>query len=70
MQWDGTPNFGDVVYYQCEEGYYTRGLRNYSACGENGLWEEMDLSCEGATFYDPKKKTTDGLFSVYIILDL
>ncbi|KAM4745095.1 sushi domain-containing protein 1 [Anableps anableps] len=46
IQWDGTPHFGDVVYYQCEEGYYTRGLRNFSACGENGFWEDVDLSCE------------------------
>ncbi|XP_017161976.1 sushi domain-containing protein 1 isoform X3 [Poecilia reticulata] len=46
MQWDGTPHGGTVVYYQCEEGYYTRGPRNYSECGENGLWEDVDLSCE------------------------
>ncbi|XP_047237872.1 sushi domain-containing protein 1 isoform X2 [Girardinichthys multiradiatus] len=46
MQWDGTPRIGNVVYYQCEKGYYARGLRNYSSCGENGLWEDVDLSCE------------------------
>ncbi|XP_056274293.1 sushi domain-containing protein 1 isoform X3 [Pseudoliparis swirei] len=44
--WDGTSHIGTVVHYQCEEGYYTSGLRNYSVCGENGLWEDIDLWCE------------------------
>ncbi|XP_059193910.1 sushi domain-containing protein 1 isoform X1 [Centropristis striata] len=44
--WDGTSHVGSGVYYQCEEGYYTRSLRNYSVCGENGLWEDIDLWCE------------------------
>lgn len=48
--WEGVSHHGSVVYYQCEEGYYTRSLRNYSVCGENGLWEDTDLLCEGATF--------------------
>lgn len=48
--WDGTSHNGSVVYYQCDEGYHTRSLRNYSVCGENGLWEDIDLFCEGATF--------------------
>lgn len=48
--WDGTSHIGTVVHYQCEEGYYTSGLRNYSVCGENGLWEDIDLWCEGVTF--------------------
>uniref|UniRef100_UPI0037E7380C sushi domain-containing protein 1 n=1 Tax=Semicossyphus pulcher TaxID=241346 RepID=UPI0037E7380C len=46
MLWDGTSRLGSVVYYQCEEGYYTRSQRNYSKCGENGLWEEIGLRCE------------------------
>ncbi|XP_042278136.1 sushi domain-containing protein 1 isoform X2 [Thunnus maccoyii] len=44
--WDGTSHNGSVVYYQCDEGYHTRSLRNYSVCGENGLWEDIDLFCE------------------------
>lgn len=48
MLWDGTSRIGSLVYYQCEEGYYTKSLRNYSSCGENGLWEDIDLWCEGA----------------------
>uniref|UniRef100_A0A3Q2U3U9 Sushi domain containing 1 n=1 Tax=Fundulus heteroclitus TaxID=8078 RepID=A0A3Q2U3U9_FUNHE len=54
MQWDGQPRPGNVVYYQCEEGYYARGLRNYSACGENGLWQDVDLSCEEVNCGPPK----------------
>ncbi|XP_063345956.1 sushi, von Willebrand factor type A, EGF and pentraxin domain-containing protein 1-like isoform X1 [Pelmatolapia mariae] len=46
MLWDGTSRIGSVVYYQCTEGYYTRSLRNYSVCGENGLWEDIELWCE------------------------
>ncbi|KAM8885992.1 sushi domain-containing protein 1 isoform 2-T2 [Spinachia spinachia] len=44
--WDGSSQIGSVVYYQCEEGYHTRSLRNFSVCGENGLWEDTDLWCE------------------------
>lgn len=46
--WDGSSRIGSVVYYQCEEGFHTRSLKNYSVCGENGLWEDIDLWCEGA----------------------
>uniref|UniRef100_A0A3Q3XBI7 Uncharacterized protein n=1 Tax=Mola mola TaxID=94237 RepID=A0A3Q3XBI7_MOLML len=35
--WDGSSRIGSVVYYQCEEGFHTRSLKNYSVCGENGL---------------------------------
>lgn len=46
--WDGTSRVGSVVYYQCEEGFYTRGLKNTSECGANGLWEDVDIWCEGS----------------------
>lgn len=55
MLWDGTSHIGSMVYYQCEETYYTRSLRNYTICGENGLWEDIDLWCEGAMFDDINK---------------
>lgn len=50
MLWDGKSHAGSVIYYSCEDGFYTRGLRNYSVCGENGQWEDVDLWCEGALF--------------------
>ncbi|XP_078808725.1 sushi domain-containing protein 1 isoform X2 [Oryzias latipes] len=46
MLWDGKSHAGSVIYYSCEDGFYTRGLRNYSVCGENGQWEDVDLWCE------------------------
>lgn len=49
-RWDGTSHVGSVVNYECDDGYYTRSLRNHSVCGENGLWEDIDLWCEGAAF--------------------
>lgn len=51
MLWDGTSHIGSVVYYQCEEGYDTKSLRNHAVCGENGQWEDVDLWCEGALEY-------------------
>lgn len=57
MLWDGTSQLGSVVYYQCEEGYYTRSPRNFSVCGESGLWEDTDVWCEGAVFTDVLRKT-------------
>lgn len=48
MLWDGSTHVGSVVYYQCDEGFHTRSLKNYSVCGENGQWEDNDLWCEGA----------------------
>nr|XP_057927624.1 sushi domain-containing protein 1 isoform X6 [Doryrhamphus excisus] len=44
--WDGATHVGSVVVYQCDEGYDTRSTRNYSVCGESGLWEDIDLWCE------------------------
>ncbi|CAJ1068337.1 sushi domain-containing protein 1 isoform X3 [Xyrichtys novacula] len=44
--WDGTSHLGSVVHYRCEDGYYPRGLRNHSKCGENGQWEDIDVWCE------------------------
>ncbi|XP_038129575.1 sushi domain-containing protein 1 isoform X1 [Cyprinodon tularosa] len=53
MQWDGSPQVGSVVFYQCEPGYYTRGPKNYSVCGENGLWQDVELLCEEIICSEP-----------------
>ncbi|XP_024908928.1 sushi domain-containing protein 1 isoform X2 [Cynoglossus semilaevis] len=44
--WDGASRIGSVVFYQCEEGYRSRSLKNYSVCRDNGQWEDIDLWCE------------------------
>ncbi|XP_037632682.1 sushi domain-containing protein 1 isoform X13 [Sebastes umbrosus] len=61
MLWDGTSHIGSVVHYQCEEGYYTGSLRNYSVCGENGLWEDIDLCCEEVSCGPPLTLTHTNL---------
>uniref|UniRef100_A0A673XAG0 Sushi domain containing 1 n=1 Tax=Salmo trutta TaxID=8032 RepID=A0A673XAG0_SALTR len=44
--WDRTSLIGSVVYYQCVEGYYPTSGKCYTECGENGLWEDIELQCE------------------------
>ncbi|XP_038857824.1 sushi domain-containing protein 1 isoform X7 [Salvelinus namaycush] len=46
MLWDRTSLIGSVVYYQCVEGYYSTSGKCYTECGENGLWENIELQCE------------------------
>ncbi|XP_014027760.2 sushi domain-containing protein 1 isoform X13 [Salmo salar] len=46
MLWDRTSLIGSVVYYQCVEGYYSTSGKCYTECGENGLWEDIELQCE------------------------
>ncbi|XP_071259838.1 sushi domain-containing protein 1 isoform X7 [Salvelinus alpinus] len=46
MLWNRTSLIGSVVYYQCVEGYYSTSGKCYTECGENGLWENIELQCE------------------------
>uniref|UniRef100_A0A8C7LRB5 Sushi domain containing 1 n=1 Tax=Oncorhynchus mykiss TaxID=8022 RepID=A0A8C7LRB5_ONCMY len=46
MLWDRTSLIGSVVYYQCVEGYYSTSGKCYTECGENGLWEDIEIQCE------------------------
>ncbi|XP_061586435.1 sushi domain-containing protein 1 isoform X2 [Cololabis saira] len=78
-QWDGISHVGSVVQYQCEEGYYTRGLTNHALCEENGLWEDIDLWCEeircGPPLYLPNtnllwdRRSTRGSVALYECMD-
>ncbi|XP_049620101.1 sushi domain-containing protein 1 isoform X1 [Syngnathus scovelli] len=52
--WNGTSHVGSMVIYECDEGYDTRSERNFSICGQNGLWEEIDLWCEEITCGPPQ----------------
>ncbi|XP_077571944.1 sushi domain-containing protein 1-like isoform X2 [Stigmatopora nigra] len=53
-RWDGTSHVGSAVIYECNEGYYARSGRNFSVCGKNGLWGEIDLWCEEITCGPPQ----------------
>ncbi|XP_061527013.1 LOW QUALITY PROTEIN: sushi domain-containing protein 1 [Phycodurus eques] len=52
--WDGMSHVGSVAIYKCDEGYNIKGVRNFSICGQNGLWEEIDLWCEEITCGPPQ----------------
>ncbi|XP_051924662.1 sushi domain-containing protein 1 isoform X3 [Hippocampus zosterae] len=77
--WDGTSHVGSVVIYKCDEGYHTKGVRNFSACGQNGLWEEIDLWCEEMTCGSPQtlphtnllwdRSTSPGSVALYECVD-
>lgn len=47
MIWEGTARVGAAVSYECNEGYNSHSLKNTSKCEENGLWEDIELTCEG-----------------------
>ncbi|XP_028313560.1 sushi domain-containing protein 1 [Gouania willdenowi] len=53
IRWDGTSHVGSVAYYQCEDTFHTRSLRNLTVCREDGLWEDIDLWCEEVTCGPP-----------------
>ncbi|XP_077456852.1 sushi domain-containing protein 1 [Stigmatopora argus] len=53
-RWDGTSHVGSAVIYECNDGYYASSGRNFSVCGKNGLWEEIDLWCEEITCGPPQ----------------
>lgn len=38
------------MYYQCEEGYYFNGGRNFSECTIDQSWENITFVCKG-TYY-------------------
>ncbi|XP_041126928.1 sushi domain-containing protein 1 [Polyodon spathula] len=46
MLWNGSAGLGSVVYYNCKEGFYRSGGRNYSVCTINGYWENASLLCK------------------------
>ncbi|XP_058849599.1 sushi domain-containing protein 1-like isoform X2 [Acipenser ruthenus] len=46
MLWNSSAGLGSVVYYNCKEGFYRAGGRNYSVCTINGYWENASLLCK------------------------
>uniref|UniRef100_A0A8C5TTV8 Sushi domain containing 1 n=1 Tax=Malurus cyaneus samueli TaxID=2593467 RepID=A0A8C5TTV8_9PASS len=47
MTWDNSTTLWSRVYYQCEEGYYFNGDRNFSECTIDQAWENITYICKG-----------------------
>ncbi|KAM6329399.1 sushi domain-containing protein 1 isoform 5-T15 [Alca torda] len=47
MIWDNSSTLWSRVYYQCIEGYYFNGDRNFSECSINQSWENITYVCKG-----------------------
>uniref|UniRef100_A0A8C6ZPR4 Sushi domain containing 1 n=1 Tax=Nothoprocta perdicaria TaxID=30464 RepID=A0A8C6ZPR4_NOTPE len=45
MVWDNSTTLWSRVYYQCEEGYYFHGDRNFSECTIDQKWENITYIC-------------------------
>uniref|UniRef100_A0A672TP15 Sushi domain containing 1 n=1 Tax=Strigops habroptila TaxID=2489341 RepID=A0A672TP15_STRHB len=50
MTWDNSTTLRSRVYYQCKEGYYFNGGRNFSECTIDQSWENITFVCKG-TYY-------------------
>ncbi|XP_042643914.1 sushi domain-containing protein 1 isoform X4 [Tyto alba] len=46
MIWDNSTTLWSRVYYQCKEGYYFNGDRNFSECTIDQLWENITYICK------------------------
>uniref|UniRef100_A0A8C3UU13 Sushi domain containing 1 n=1 Tax=Catharus ustulatus TaxID=91951 RepID=A0A8C3UU13_CATUS len=47
MTWDNSTTLWSRVYYNCKEGYYFNGDRNFSECTIDQSWENITYVCEG-----------------------
>lgn len=47
MIWDNSTTLWSRVYYQCKEGYYFNGGKNFSECTIYQLWENITYVCNG-----------------------
>ncbi|XP_019142418.2 sushi domain-containing protein 1 isoform X4 [Corvus cornix cornix] len=46
MTWDNSTTLWSRVYYQCQEGYYFNGDRNFSECTIDQSWENITYVCK------------------------
>ncbi|XP_071658133.1 sushi domain-containing protein 1 isoform X3 [Patagioenas fasciata] len=46
MIWDNSTTLWSRVYYQCKEGYYFNGDKNFSECRIDQSWENITYICE------------------------
>uniref|UniRef100_A0A8C4UGG2 Sushi domain containing 1 n=1 Tax=Falco tinnunculus TaxID=100819 RepID=A0A8C4UGG2_FALTI len=47
MTWDNSTTLWSRVYYQCKDGYYSNGDRNFSECTTDQSWENITYICKG-----------------------
>ncbi|XP_031952901.1 sushi domain-containing protein 1 isoform X5 [Corvus moneduloides] len=50
MTWDNSTTLWSRVYYQCQEGYYFNGDRNFSECTIDQSWENITYVCKDPPF--------------------
>ncbi|XP_065512772.1 sushi domain-containing protein 1 [Caloenas nicobarica] len=46
MIWDNSTTLWSKVYYQCKEGYYFNGDKNFSECRTDQSWENITYICK------------------------
>uniref|UniRef100_W5M530 Sushi domain containing 1 n=1 Tax=Lepisosteus oculatus TaxID=7918 RepID=W5M530_LEPOC len=51
--WNGSTRLGSVVYYECDEGFYNAGERNFSVCDLNGYWNHTSIVCKEIDCSEP-----------------
>ncbi|XP_063996505.1 sushi domain-containing protein 1 isoform X2 [Pogoniulus pusillus] len=51
MIWDNSTTLWSRVYYQCKEGYYFNGGKNFSECTIYQLWENITYTCNEEEFF-------------------
>lgn len=47
MIWNNSTTLWSRVYYQCKEGYYFNGDKNFSECRIDQSWENITYICKG-----------------------
>ncbi|KAM4640388.1 sushi domain-containing protein 1 isoform 3-T3 [Amazona ochrocephala] len=51
MTWDNSTTLRSRVYYQCKEGYYFNGGKNFSECTIDQSWENITFVCKGEELF-------------------
>uniref|UniRef100_A0A8C0B849 Sushi domain containing 1 n=1 Tax=Buteo japonicus TaxID=224669 RepID=A0A8C0B849_9AVES len=78
MIWDNSTTLWSRVYYQCKEGYYFNGDRNFSECTMDQSWENITYICKGKYYcrqllwsfhilgqrWDEKTFSEDAIFNI------
>uniref|UniRef100_A0A8C4XEE9 Sushi domain containing 1 n=1 Tax=Erpetoichthys calabaricus TaxID=27687 RepID=A0A8C4XEE9_ERPCA len=46
LLWDGSRHPGSLASYQCKEGFYFKGSKNFSICNLRGIWDSISGECK------------------------